>query len=80
MVAQSPVDSRTQDSLVAAGWRRRAMLSAERLAEVEAIYRELGLEVLVVKPDPARFEVKCHPCSERACLEYRVIFTREKRS
>ncbi len=79
MMALSSPDIPPEEDLVAAGWERRSMLSMERIAEAESIYLDLGLEVLIRKPDEAHFGANCQLCKEQACSEYRVIYTREKR-
>ncbi len=79
MISQSLPEIPLEDELVAAGWERRSMLSAERLQEVQAIYLELGLEVLIRKPDRAQFGTNCELCADTACREYRIIYTRVKK-
>ncbi|MDP7033231.1 MAG: hypothetical protein QF752_01930 [Planctomycetota bacterium] len=80
MALQSPHDSLSQEELLSEGWKRRAMLSSERLVEVKDIYHELGLEILVRKPEIDQFKPECGACRSQACREYWVLFTRKKKS
>jgi|TARA_B100000959_G_scaffold281631_2_gene346144 hypothetical protein len=79
MTPQARTKSLKQDELNAAGWKRRSMLTPDRMTEVELIYQNLGLETLVCDPEVEDFGPECETCQSRTCPEYRVIYTRKKK-
>ena len=78
MASPLPPDGLTQEELVSQGWERRAMLAPDRLVEAQAIYQDLGLDVLIQSPEGETFSSDCSPCRAHACREYRVLYTRRK--
>ena len=78
MASPLPPDGLTQEELVSQGWERRAMLAPDRLVEAQAIYQELGLDVLIRSPEDEHFGSDCSLCRAHACSEYRVLYTRRK--
>lgn len=67
---------RTGAELLAQGWERRFIYDEPRLSEAVEIYRELGLDVvlLAVAPD----DVDCSECMKEDPGRYRVIYTRAR--
>ncbi|MFQ5555962.1 MAG: hypothetical protein ACE5GB_00370 [Acidimicrobiales bacterium] len=62
--------------LVAAGWEQRTVGDPARIAELEALYRELGHETITAGLDPAGFGRACTDCAVVACPSYRALFIR----
>lgn len=64
-----------QADLLAEGWVKRNVASGPRVAEVAGLYRELGMEVLVVDfSDLTGSSGECEACL--GSDEDKVIFTR----
>ncbi len=78
MASPLPTDGLTPEELMSRGWQRRAMLAPDRLVEAQAIYRELGLDVLIRSPEAESFGSDCSLCRAHACREYGVLYTRRK--
>lgn len=65
--------------LEAQGWTRRNTATEPRLSETAGLYRELGMEVLLVPALELTNESGCAECIEADAdpSRYKVIFTRE---
>ncbi len=64
--------------LEAEGWERRTVTDAERIAELEDLYANLGFETTTTPLDPESFGDACTTCAVTACSAYVAIFTRKK--
>lgn len=61
--------------LARAGWTRRFVAGPPRLDEAVALYRSLGLEVRLERPEPVELAEACGDC--RLALElFRILYTR----
>lgn len=61
--------------LARAGWTRRFVAGPPRLEEAAELYRSLGLEVRLERPDPVELAEACGDC--RLALElFRILYTR----
>lgn len=59
------------------GWVRRFVGAPPRLDEMVELYRRLGHEVRLERPDPAELGDGCEECAVATAL-FRVIYTRRK--
>ena len=66
--------------LLAAGWERRSITDAKRVAELVELYESLGFEVHLQPVTPEILEAigeECRSCYIDRWDEYKIIFTRE---
>lgn len=74
-----------EGQLISEGWEKRFVSCEPRLSEMAALYKSLGLEVLL-EPLPPKEEPDSGTCGANGCSvcfdedreRYRVIFTRPK--
>ncbi len=64
--------------LEAQGWRKRSVISPDRIDEVRELYEGLGLEVRLEPMPPSAFGPQCAGCAVTACESYAVIYTRPR--
>jgi hypothetical protein len=60
------------------GWQRRSILDEPRLSEVAEMYRDMGLDVLVVDLVP-EITKGCSTCIEEQTDSLKVIYTKSGR-
>ncbi len=65
------------DPLENEGWERRSIHDEPRLSEVVKMYEEMGLEVLVISPEPDLKE-GCKACVTGQPEKLKVVYTRKK--
>jgi hypothetical protein len=58
-----------------AGWDRRFVTDPARAADLAALYRSLGFEVVTASPRPADLPEGCETCA-LARLAFRTLYTR----
>jgi hypothetical protein len=67
-----------EEELLSRGWKRQFVADEPRLSEAAALYRSLGMEVLLepLPTDPPGGE--CRSCLDAAPGRFRIIYTRVK--
>jgi fructose-1,6-bisphosphatase/sedoheptulose 1,7-bisphosphatase-like protein len=60
------------------GWVRRSILDEPRLSEVVMMYKEMGLEVMVIDMDPDIAD-GCKTCVMGHKGKLKVVYTRKKK-
>ncbi|OGU07863.1 MAG: hypothetical protein A2W29_07165 [Gemmatimonadetes bacterium RBG_16_66_8] len=69
---------RADPALVAEGWERRFITDAARLAEVVALYEELGFEVRAVPVQAEQVGEDCEDCQVASLLRFQTVYTRRR--
>lgn len=66
--------------LKAEGWERRSVADEPRLSEIVALYRELGLEVLLLPVLSAKDGEGCVECfaADADPARFKIVYTRER--
>jgi hypothetical protein len=64
---------------IAEGWEFRFLADGPRAAEMEALYTELGFDVLLDPVAPERMAEGCKGCAVAAALRFTMLYTRRHR-
>lgn len=75
----SAVDLQRDAVLIAQGWERRFTIDVERIAEVAALYSQLGFEVRVEPLQSNQVMNGCQTCHSTAAEQFKTIYTRKKK-
>ena len=67
---------RAHEDLVAAGWARRHLVTAEGVDDALELYRSFGFEARAEALTPGNFGPGCDSCSLSICKTYLLVYTR----
>ena len=65
-------------ALLAGGWEQRFTADLERVAEVIALYTQLGFEVRAEPLRPSEARDECQECRFAMGQQFKTIYTRKK--
>jgi hypothetical protein len=65
----------THSELETLGWERRFVIAPTRIDEFVTLYRSLGFEVRLEKPEAEELRVECGGCLAAMAL-FRTVYTR----
>jgi hypothetical protein len=74
-VLQEVVGAVTDAPLIAAGWERRFLVGGDRMAEMIALYRELGYEVKAEAVPREGLDPSCDSCLSGQ-VAHHILYTR----
>lgn len=67
-----------EEELTSQGWIKKGTYDESRLAELTAMYEEIGMEVRLEPYDPTT-DPGCNECMKLNSQNYKTIYTRKRR-